>query len=113
MKLTEAEQAEVLAALRSRFPDVSDDEIVAAMEGRTITPDVDRGAESKRFIHGMERELSENSDLDECLEVAKDAFEIAMEAAKVIEGKLPRMIAETAARIAYAVGRAFCRAEYG
>ena len=89
---------------------MSENELREAMKGAEVSPSpAEGGGAGKKMINQLET----TSDLDECLTVAKDAFDIAMEVAKSIDNKIGRLVAETTARIAYAVGRAFCRAEYG
>ncbi|WP_336489854.1 hypothetical protein [Methylobacterium nigriterrae] len=114
---TQDEKSEALLQLRKQFPDLSDADLRAAIEGSKFSvPPQKGGRHGKRMIGQIESTLAETDDspdLTECLTVAKDAFDIAMETAAAIQNATARLVAETVARIAYAVGKAYCRAEHG
>lgn len=106
-ELSDAEKAQALAELKRRFGNIPEQELEKALEGRSFT--VPRSAVRKPGGMGIESV----SDLEDCNATAANVYQVAKDAAARLENKVARFVAQTAADIAYAVAKEYCRAEYG
>ena len=107
--LTDAEREEVLAGLKKQFGFLPDDQLERAVDGKSI--DVSDVKPPHSAIEDVAD--ADTSELAECLAFAEDVYNAAIAAAEAIPNKIGRIIAEVAAKIAYALGKQYCRSEYG